>query len=67
MLEIFKLLGTIALVGVDEANKQLEGLTGNAEKNSGKLGKAIGKMGKMATAAFFAPLMVTVPLRGLPP
>ena len=53
-MELFRLLGVVALSGTDEAKAGVDGVTSHAEKSSGKIGKAIGAMGKMATAAVVA-------------
>lgn len=38
-MELFKIFGTLALKGVDSAEKELKDLTGEAEKSSSKLSK----------------------------
>jgi len=53
-MELFRLLGTIAIGGADEAKNDIDGVTDKAEKSSGKIGKAIGKMGKLAIGAVTA-------------
>lgn len=53
-MELFRLLGVIALSGDEEAKAKMNGVTDNAQKSSGKIGKAIGTMGKVATAAVAA-------------
>lgn len=48
MNEIFKLFGTIAIEGVQEAEQEIKDLSGTAEKSSSKIGsvfKGIGKVG----------------------
>lgn len=53
-MELFRLLGTIAIGGADEAKAQMDGVTEKAQKSSGKIGKAIGTMGKLAVGAVTA-------------
>ena len=47
-MEVFKLLGTLALQGVDEAKKDINDVTGTAEKSSSKIGSVFSKIGKFA-------------------
>lgn len=49
-LEIFKLLGKIAISGADEAKNEIDKTTEHAEKKSSKLVKALGTVGKWAIA-----------------
>lgn len=49
-MEIFKLLGKIAISGVDEAKENIADVTDNAEKSGNKLLRAAGKIGKWAIA-----------------
>lgn len=49
-LEIFKLLGKIAISGVDEAKENIADVTDNAEKSGNKLLRAAGKIWKWAIA-----------------
>ena len=44
-MELFKLLGTIAIEGTDKANKDINEVTGVAEKAGSKLGGAVSKIG----------------------
>ena len=44
-MELFKLLGTIAIEGADKANKDINEVTGVAEKAGSKLGGAVSKIG----------------------
>ena len=53
-MELFRLLGVVALSGTDEAKAGVDGVTDHAEKSSGKIGKAIGTMGKIAVGAVTA-------------
>lgn len=53
-MELFRLLGTIAIGGADEAKDDIDGVTEKAQKSSGKIGKAIGTMGKLAVRAVTA-------------
>ena len=53
-MELFRLLGVIALSGDEEAKAKMDGVTNKAEKSSGKIGKAIKKMGKLAVGAVTA-------------
>lgn len=54
MVELFKLLGIIALSGTDETKSDIDGVTDHAQKSSGKIGKAISTMGKLAVSAVAA-------------
>lgn len=47
-MELFRLLGIIALSGDEEAKAKMNGVTDNAQKGAGKIGKALGTMGKVA-------------------
>ena len=47
-MEVFKLLGTLALQGVDDAKKDIDDVTGKAEKSSSKIGSVFSKIGKFA-------------------
>lgn len=49
-LEIFKLLGKIAISGADEAKNEIDETTEHAERKSSKLLKALGTVGKWAIA-----------------
>lgn len=49
-MEIFKLLGRIAISGADEAKNEIDETTEHAEKKSSKLLKTLGKVGKWAIA-----------------
>lgn len=53
-MELFRLLGTIAIGGAEEAKDDIDGVTEKAQKSSGKIGKAIGTMGKLAVGAVTA-------------
>ena len=53
-MELFKLLGNIAIGGVDEAKAGVDGVTDHAQKGAGKIGKAISTMGKLAVGAVTA-------------
>lgn len=53
-MELFRLLGTIAIGGAEEAKDDIDGVTEKAESSSGKIGKAIGKVGKLAIGAVTA-------------
>ena len=46
-MELFKLLGTVAIEN-SEANNAIDETTGKAERAQGKLGKALGKIGSAA-------------------
>jgi hypothetical protein len=50
-LEIFKLLGTIAISGADKAKNEVDETTEHAERKSSKLLGALGKIGAAAVAA----------------
>ena len=56
-MELFKIFGTVGLKGVEESEKELNGLTDNAEKSSSKMSKfggvmkGIGKGVLLATGA----------------
>lgn len=52
MLEIFKILGTVALNGVDETNKDLDSVTKQGEKSESKLTSAFKKIGTVVITAF---------------
>lgn len=47
-MELFTLFGRIAVDGVDEANRAVSDVTGNAESSSSKVGDALGKIGGVA-------------------
>ena len=47
-MELFKLFGTIALKGVPEAKKDLQGVTGQASSSGDKMSATFGKIGKAA-------------------
>lgn len=53
-MELFRLLGIIALSGDEEAKAKMNGVTDNAQKGAGKIGKAISTMGKLAVGAVTA-------------
>lgn len=53
-MELFRLLGVIALSGDEEAKAKMNGVTDNAQKGAGKIGKAISTMGKLAVGAVTA-------------
>lgn len=44
-MELFKLLGTIAIDGTDQANREIDGVSGKAESTASKLGKTMKKIG----------------------
>lgn len=50
-MEIFKLLGTIAISGADKAKNEVDETTEHAERKSSKLLGALGKIGAAAVAA----------------
>lgn len=50
-LEIFKLLGRIAISGADEAKNEIDETTEHAERKGSKLLKTVGKIGAAAIAA----------------
>lgn len=52
MNEIFKLFGTVAINGVDEAEREIEGLTSTAQKSESKLISGFKKIGAAVAAAF---------------
>ena len=52
MNEIFKLFGTVAINGVDEAERELNGLTSTAQKSENKLISGFKKIGAAVAAAF---------------
>lgn len=51
-MELFKLFGTLALKGTDEAERDLRDVTDTAEKSSSKLTSAFKKIGTAVAAAF---------------
>ena len=53
-MELFRLLGIIALSGDEEAKAKMNGVTDNAQKGAGKIGKALGTMGKVAAGVMAA-------------
>ena len=53
-MELFRLLGTIALSGDEEAKAKMNGVTNDAQKGAGKIGKALGAMGKFAVGTVTA-------------
>lgn len=52
-MDIFKILGTVA-INTDEANNDLDQISGHAEKTSGKIGTALGKVGAFVGKATLA-------------
>lgn len=52
MNEVFRLFGTLGLRGVDEVQNQLQGVTGQAEQSSSRMGAAFKKIGAAVAAAF---------------
>lgn len=51
-MELFKLLGTVAINGVDEAKKDVSGVASQAEKSESKISKAFKKIGAVVATAF---------------
>lgn len=52
MNEVFKLFGTIAINGVDEAQSDIKDVTNTAEKSSGKIISAFKKIGGVVATVF---------------
>lgn len=52
MNEVFRLFGTLGLRGVDEAERDLQNVTSQAEQSSNKMGAAFKKIGAAVAAAF---------------
>ncbi len=51
-MELFKIFGTLALMGVDKTNKQLDDVTGKAKGTQDKFSTACKKIGTAAAGAF---------------
>jgi hypothetical protein len=49
-MDLFKIVGKLAIDGVDEAKKHLKDVSGEGEKTSSKLGKVFSGIGKGAMA-----------------
>ena len=52
-MDVFKLLGKVVLDGMDEAKKELDGLSGKAESSESRLTGAFKKIGG-AVITYFA-------------
>lgn len=53
-MELFKIFGTLALMGVDQTNKQLDDVTGKANTTQDKFSSACKKIGTAIAGAFTA-------------